>query len=109
MELSNWRSQLRKGFVEFSLLRLLRLHERLYGLEILERLNLAGIEIGEGTLYPLLSRLVRDKLLLTQWEIKQASGHPRKYYKISAKGGETLARMSSEWESLVRSIKDLEK
>lgn len=107
MDLSKWKSQLRKGFIEFSLLKLLSRRERLYGLEMLESLSDAGIELSEGTLYPLLNRLVREKYLLTSWETKNLSGHPRKYYRLSAKASDALARMETEWNGLVQTVENL--
>ena len=67
MDLSNWRSQIRKGLIEFCLLTIIDQKGQAYGLELIQGLTLAQLEVSEGTLYPLLSRLVREKYLLPKW------------------------------------------
>ena len=49
--------------------------------------RLAGTEFAtqEGTLYPLLSRMRREKLVDYEWQ-ESESGPPRKYYRLTAKG-----------------------
>jgi len=103
MNLANWRSQIRKGLIEFCLLNIIDQKEQAYGLELIEGLIIARLEVSEGTLYPLLSRLVRDKYLLPKWETPK-TGHPRKYYRLSALGKKTLDEMKLEWDKLTESI-----
>lgn len=92
-----WKSQFRKGFLELCVLELLSSSGRSYGLEIMEWLNNAGVDVGEGTLYPLLMRMTKDKSIEAQWETPE-TGHPRKYYIISDAGRELLARMREEYQ-----------
>lgn len=100
VDVSKWKSQLRKGLLEYALLHLIRSRKRVYGLEIIEAITQAGLEMSEGTLYPLLSRLHRQKLLGAEWDMNSASGHPRKYYLLSAHGARVLQAMDSEWKSI---------
>ena len=54
--LENWNVQARKGVLELCILNALR-GERLYGYDIVKRLRVIdGLVIGEGTIYPILSR-----------------------------------------------------
>ena len=95
-ELDKWRSQSRKGFLELCLLSLIRRQGSAYGLDIQETMRAAGIEIGEGTLYPLLTRLSRENSLTARWETPN-EGHPRKYYALSPEGERMEEAMRNEW------------
>ena len=60
-----------------------------------------GLEINEGTLYPLLRRLEEQGLLSSQWQLADES-RPRRYYVISPHGQAALAHLSVEWRQLSR-------
>lgn len=96
----NWKVQLKKGYLELCVLALIRREGRLYGLDLLERLNAAGIEVKEGTLYPILNRMSVDKLLKASWETKSVRGHPRKFYSLNREGEDLLNNMLKEYEAL---------
>ena len=62
---SNWTTQLRKGTLELCVLSALS-GRRLYGYDIIKRLRgVDGLMIGEGTVYPILSRFHREGLVIT--------------------------------------------
>jgi PadR family transcriptional regulator len=87
---------LRKGALEFCVLALLSHGER-YGVELVRALaDIDGLEITEGTLYPLLSRLRRDGAVETTWQ-ESPSGPPRRYYALSASGRRALHEFKDEW------------
>lgn len=96
MDLGSWRSQLRKGAAELAVLAVLSRRQR-YGLEILQEIVEEGLEITEGTLYPLLNRLQRDGKITAQWVEDEGASHPRKYYRLTAEGTAFLQAMSGEW------------
>lgn len=75
---------LRKGLLEAAVLSIVSAHE-VYAADILERLSETEFTTGEGTLYPLLSRMKREGLLEYSW-VESASGPPRKYYKLTVAG-----------------------
>jgi PadR family transcriptional regulator PadR len=82
---ADWESQLRKGWLELTILATLW-NEKLYGLEILRRLqDHSDLEMAEGTIYPILSRLKGDGLVESKW-VEAESGHPRKYYWLTPAG-----------------------
>jgi PadR family transcriptional regulator PadR len=56
----------------------------------------------EGTLYPLLTRLKNAGLLEYKW-IESKSGPPRKYYKLTDRGGKFLTKLTETWDELVHS------
>lgn len=68
-----------------------------YGFEIVNLLSgYEGLVISEGTIYPLLSRLNREKLVETEWR-ESESGPPRKYYDLTAAGRVRLFSFRDEW------------
>ena len=70
---------------------------RLYGLEILRRLESASdLIVSEGTVYPLLNRLRALGLIQGEW-VESESGHPRKYYGLTAPGKERALQMAAIW------------
>ena len=92
----NWEAQLRKGCLEMAILASLW-QSRLYGLEILRALSeKAQLEVAEGTLYPILSRLKAEGLLDSEW-VEAEAGHPRKYYWLTAPGRRRAREMAGAW------------
>jgi DNA-binding PadR family transcriptional regulator len=65
----------------------------------------AGIDIDEGTLYPLVRRLADQGLLDSEWQ--QGDGRERRYYQLSTIGTGLLASLSSEWQTLNSNIAKL--
>jgi DNA-binding PadR family transcriptional regulator len=64
-----------------------------------------GLEIDQGTLYPLLRRLESRGLLLSDWRVEES--RPRRYYRISPKGAELLPMLKEEWNRLTEVMKGL--
>jgi PadR family transcriptional regulator PadR len=60
----------------------------------------------EGTLYPLLSKMRREKLLDYEWKESEA-GPPRKYYQLTARGREQLRETAEYWQKISATVKDL--
>lgn len=92
--------ELRRGAVVLAVLSQLR--EEQYGYSLKKLVAASGLEIDEGTLYPLLRRLESQGLLTSRWRVEQ--GRPRRYYKISAQGEETLEALAAEWRAIAESI-----
>ena len=95
--------ELRRGTLMLSVLSQLR--ERQYGYSLKERLAQQGMDIDQGTLYPLLRRLEKQGLLSSEWDVSET--RPRRYYVLSASGQEVLAAMIAEWQQLVRVMEQL--
>jgi len=92
----NWEVQLRKGCLEMAILANLW-QSRLYGLEILRALSgKSQLEVAEGTLYPILSRLKAEGLLDSEW-VEAEAGHPRKYYWLTPSGRRRAREMAEAW------------
>jgi PadR family transcriptional regulator, regulatory protein PadR len=102
----SWTTQLRKGALELAILNALN-GDRLYGYDIVRVLRgYDGLMIGDGTVYPILSRLKADDLVRATIE-DSPDGPPRKYYELTRAGRDALAEMNQAWEALVSSVEEL--
>jgi PadR family transcriptional regulator PadR len=105
-ELGKWEVQVRKGGLGLAVLAILW-PGRLYGLEILRRLDSdAGMSIPEGTIYPLLSRMKAEGLVDSQWVAADA-GHPRKYYSLTDRGRQRVREMAHSWRAFAQGLERL--
>jgi PadR family transcriptional regulator, regulatory protein PadR len=92
----HWEAQLRKGCLEMAILSTLW-NGRFYGLEILRNLaDKSHLEVAEGTVYPILSRLKAEGLLQSEW-VEAEAGHPRKYYWLTTSGRHRARAMAEAW------------
>jgi PadR family transcriptional regulator PadR len=89
--------ELRRGILVLATLS--QLDEAKYGYALIDELSKRGLEIDQGTLYPLLRRLEEQGLLESEWNVE--GSRPRRYYKISSSGKEILRRLTVEWQALV--------
>lgn len=96
-EINKLRLELRRGILVLAVLS--QLESARYGYSLIQQLSEQGLEIEEGTLYPLLRRLEKDGLLESEWEVGET--RPRKYYRISPAGREVLNSLSAEWFDIV--------
>ncbi len=105
MDLAEKFTPLRKGLLEFVILRIIDA-DKVYVADMLKRLSATEFATQEGTLYPLLSRLRREELVDYEWKESEA-GPPRKYYKLTAKGRTALAELDAYWTNLNSTITQL--
>ena len=89
--------ELRRGVIVLAALSQLGTEE--YGYSLLKKLADLGLEVDQGTLYPLLRRLEAQGLLESVWKLEEA--RPRRYYVISAEGKKLLPKMKKEWAGIV--------
>lgn len=95
--------ELRRGVLALAVLASLRAPH--YGYSLRQQLQDGGLEIDEGTLYPLIRRLAEQGLLDSEW--KHSGGRERRYYQLSALGHERLEQLTQEWSSLNRALSPL--
>jgi len=95
--------ELRRGVIVLEVLS--QLSEEQYGYSLLKNLSDRGLEVDQGTLYPLLRRLESQGLLASVWKLEEA--RPRRYYVISAEGKKALPRLKEEWNSIVAVMKKM--
>ena len=105
-DLTGWETQVRKGGLSLAVLAILW-PDRLYGLEILKRLDAeAGMSIPEGTIYPLLNRMKTEGLVTSEW-VEADAGHPRKYYRLTDTGRRRVRDMAASWRSFAEGLERL--
>lgn len=105
----NWKTQIRKGYLELCILLLIRRQGRLYGFDLLEKLSNISMEVKEGTLYPILNRMSAEGVLSAIWDTENAKGHPRKFYTLTKEGLKFLDEMNLEFEHMISVFRQLEK
>jgi DNA-binding PadR family transcriptional regulator len=88
--------ELRRGTLVLTVLS--QLTEPQYGYSLKERLADKGLEIDQGTLYPLLRRLEKQGLLESEWSVE--GPRPRRYYVLNRAGAKVLHTLSAEWRAL---------
>lgn len=96
---------LRKGLLELVVLKIIATH-KVYAADIMQRLADTDFAAGEGTLYPLLSRLRREALVDYEW-VESESGPPRKYYRLTHAGNKQLQALEAYWQQLNEMLKKI--
>jgi len=89
--------ELRRGVITLAVLS--QLSQEQYGYSLISSLKENGLEIDQGTLYPLLRRLESQGLLESNWRIE--ADRPRRYYVISQEGQNLLPQLKQEWNGIV--------
>jgi PadR family transcriptional regulator, regulatory protein PadR len=89
--------ELRRGVVVLAVLS--QLGQEQYGYSLISSLKANGLEMDQGTLYPLLRRLESQGLLQSKWRIE--ADRPRRYYLLSSEGRALLPRLKEEWSRIV--------
>ena len=102
MNIDNTASQMRKGVLEFCILSIIKLGEA-YPSDIIDKMKAANLNILEGTLYPLLTRLKNAEFLTYRW-VESNSGPPRKYFSLTDKGADFYQELESTWLELANAV-----
>ena len=96
-------TQMLKGILEGCLLAIMK-EKEVYGYELAEKLEDYGFDsFSEGTIYPLLLRMQKEKLIASELR-KSTAGPKRKYYAITEKGEEELEAFKERWLELSKSV-----
>src|SRR5215472_13853801 len=96
----NLRLELRRGCLILAVLAALRTEQ--YGYTLRKVLAEHGMEIDEGTLYPLLRRLENQGLLRSQW--REEDKRNKRFYRLSPVGEQILEQLLKEWLSINTSL-----
>lgn len=107
MNVENIKSQMRKGYLEYCILLIIK-SKPAYTSDIIAALKNVKMIVVEGTLYPLLTRLKNNELLDYRWE-ESSQGPPRKYYTVTEKGEQFLGELNNAWQELISSVNSLKK
>ena len=77
-----------------------------YGYEMIEELAKRSddtFQLKEGTLYPLLHTLEKEKLVAS-YSKQTSGGRERKYYRLTAEGLAQLEYKEKEWQLFTRTV-----
>ncbi|HEX6681369.1 MAG TPA: PadR family transcriptional regulator [Candidatus Limnocylindrales bacterium] len=88
--------ELRRGTVVLACL--LILSRANYGYALLDKLDRSGFGVDANTLYPLLRRLEKQGLLISDWNTEES--RPRKFYRTSDAGLALANSLSDDWDNL---------
>jgi PadR family transcriptional regulator PadR len=105
MNIDNTASQMRKGVLEYCILSVIKQGEA-YPSDIIDKMKNANLNILEGTLYPLLTRLKNAELLTYRW-VESNSGPPRKYFSLTEKGAAFYKELEATWQELANAVEKL--
>lgn len=100
---TNLTQELRRGILVLATLS--QLKEAKYGYALISSLSERGLDIEQGTLYPLLRRLEAQGLLQSAWDVE--GSRPRRYYQISPAGERVLEALIADWRSLITVMENL--
>ena len=76
-----------------------------YGYSLRKRLADEGLEVDEGTLYPLLRRLESQGLLASEW--REEGRRTKRFYRLSPAGAAMLGQLLEEWRVIDVSLRGL--
>ena len=96
MNVNDWKSQIKRGTLEFCILLMIK-QRSTYGYKIISTLERYPIlSAKENTIYPLLRRLLKEEYISSSWQESAEGLPPRKYYSMTEKGLAYLSAMSEE-------------
>jgi DNA-binding PadR family transcriptional regulator len=95
--------ELRRGTLVLSVLS--QLHQPEYGYSLVQKLEEKNSLVEAGTLYPLLRRLEKQNLLISQWDTTE--NRPRKFYVLSEEGKQVYHQLKQEWRNLTTQLEKL--
>lgn len=101
--LSSFILELRRGTIVLSVLS--QLGEQQYGYTLVKCLEEKGVLVDTNTLYPLLRRLEKQKILSSEWETD--GNKPRKYYKRTEFGNQVYIKLIEYWKQMTENINGL--
>ena len=93
-----------KGVLEYCILSIIRKKEAYPRYH--RRDERRGLQLLEGTLYPLLNRLKNAGILSYRW-VESTSGPPRKYFQLTPKGEEFYLLLQITWNELATGVETL--
>jgi len=98
-------SRLLSGTVDMLILEVIS-HSPTYGYEIVQMVaerSRGYFELKEGSLYPALHRMERQKLLASSW--READGRRRKYYRLTPSGHQALEAKKQAWSAFATGVR----
>jgi transcriptional regulator len=94
-----------KGTLDMLILQTLE-SSPMHGWGITERIEARSenaLSVNQGSLYPALYRLLRQKWIRSEWRVTE-HGRRARYYELTLKGRDQLAKEREQWERLSRGV-----
>jgi PadR family transcriptional regulator PadR len=101
----NLKLELRRGSLVLAVLAQLRTEQ--YGYTLRKALAEHGMEVDEGTLYPLLRRLESQGLLASEW--REEDKRNKRFYVLSEEGKHMYKQLLAEWKNIDSSLNGIVK
>ncbi len=99
-------TEMLKGILEGCVLQIIS-KEEIYGYEITKRLNNLGFDgVVDGTVYTILVRLEKSKLVSSEKKPSEI-GPPRKFYSLTTAGEEELKLFWKKWTFVSEKLSEL--
>lgn len=95
--------ELRRGTIVLSVLS--QLNSPQYGYTLVKSMEEKGVAVDTNTLYPLLRRLEKQEILVSEWETDGAK--PRKYYRRTEFGNAVYLRLLEQWREMTECMHKL--
>lgn len=95
--------ELRRGTIVLSVLSQLDNPE--YGYTLVKNMEDKGVKVDTNTLYPLLRRLEKQDILVSEWDTDGTK--PRKYYKRTEFGDAVYLKLLEQWREMTASMESL--
>lgn len=95
--------ELRRGVIILAVLAELR--DEHYGYSLRKNLSEKGLEIDEGTLYPLVRRLEKQELLISEWRME--NNRKKRFYQLSEVGKQVLDKLTKDWQETESTLNNI--
>ena len=95
--------ELRRGVLILAVLAELR--EEHYGYSLRKTICQKGLDIDEGTLYPLMRRLEKQDLLTSNWRVE--NNRKKRFYQLSETGKSTLDQLTEDWQDVESTLTNI--
>lgn len=95
--------ELRRGTIVLSVLS--QLNSPQYGYTLVKSMEEKGVAVDTNTLYPLLRRLEKQEILVSEWETDGSK--PRKYYRRTEFGNAVYLRLLEQWREMTECMHKL--
>ena len=96
-------SEIRRGALVLGVLGQLRREH--YGYSLRKALADHGLAVEEGTLYPLVRRLEKQGLLVSEW--REEDKRRKRFYRLSENGNAVYRQLLADWDRLNDSIEKI--
>ena len=109
MYIDGWKTELRKGMLDITVLNMLK-HSQHHGYEMVQTLKKSNeLRTHEGSIYPVLERLKSAGLVISHLEFHNTEARPRKYFELTPQGHKVLEDMNAHLDRVYDIIQGFKK